>query len=61
MGARKLRRLLLEKRVSQRARVGWPVLTSREQIVWVQGLPVAAEYAAREETRSAVVITEESL
>ena len=61
VGARKLKRLLLEKRVRLRDRARWPVLTSKGRVVWARDLPVAAEYAARKETRSAVEITEESL
>jgi len=58
---RKLKRLLLEKRVSQRDRAGWPVLTSAGALVWARGLPVAAEFAPRRGTRAGLVIMEEPL
>ncbi len=59
--ARKLKRLLLEKRVGLRARAGWPVLTCGGKLVWTRGLPVAAEYAPQEGTRTGVEISEEAL
>ncbi len=59
--ARKLKRLLLEKRVGLRARAGWPVLTSGGKLVWARGLPVAAEFAPQEGTRTGVEISEEAL
>jgi tRNA(Ile)-lysidine synthase len=58
---RKLKRLLLEKRVGLRDRAGWPVLTSAGALVWARGLPVAAEFAPRHETRASLVIAEEAL
>jgi tRNA(Ile)-lysidine synthase len=58
---RKLKRLLLESRVSQRDRAGWPVLTSGGAIVWARGFPVAAEFAAAAGTEVGVLIEEESL
>ncbi|PYU46365.1 MAG: tRNA lysidine(34) synthetase TilS [Acidobacteria bacterium] len=57
--ARKLMRLLNEKRISRWERDGWPVLTSGGVIVWARGFPLAAEFAASERTRAGVVITEE--
>ena len=57
----KLKRLLSEKRVSRWERQGWPVVTSNGALVWARGLPVAAEFAAGEKTRMAVVITEEAI
>jgi tRNA(Ile)-lysidine synthetase-like protein len=59
--ARKLKRLLLEKRVGLRDRAGWPVLTSAGMLVWVRGLPVSAEVAPRHGTRTTLVIAEEAL
>jgi tRNA(Ile)-lysidine synthase len=58
---RKLKRLLLESRVSLRDRAGWPVLTSGGAIVWARGFPVAAEFAAAAGTAAAVVVEEEVL
>jgi tRNA(Ile)-lysidine synthase len=57
----KLKRLLSKKGVSGREREGWPVLTSRGALVWARGLPVAAEFAAKEKTRFGLVITEERI
>jgi tRNA(Ile)-lysidine synthase len=58
---RKLRRLLLESRISLRDRAGWPVLTSAGAIVWARGFPVAAEFAASPGTETGVLIEEELL
>jgi tRNA(Ile)-lysidine synthetase-like protein len=58
---RKLKRLLLESRISQRDRAGWPVLTSAGAIVWARGFPVAAEFAAAAGSEVGVVIEEELL
>jgi tRNA(Ile)-lysidine synthase len=59
--AHKLKRLLSKKRVSRWEREGWPVVTSCDALVWARGLPVAAEFAAGEKTRMAMVITEEAI
>ena len=59
--AHKLKRLLNEKRVSRWEREGWPVLTSGEALVWTRGFPVAAEFAAGEQTRRGMVVTEEAI
>jgi len=59
--AHKLKRLLNEKRVSRWERGGWPVLTSGGVVAWARGLPVAAEFAAGERARAAIVIAEEAL
>jgi tRNA(Ile)-lysidine synthase len=58
---RKLKRLLLESRISLRDRAGWPVLTSAGAIVWARGFPVAAEFAAAAGTEIGVLIEEELL
>ena len=57
----KLKQLLRETRVALRDRTGWPVLTSAGALVWARGCPVAAEYAARTETRTGVVVAEEEM
>ncbi|MGC1089577.1 MAG: tRNA lysidine(34) synthetase TilS [Candidatus Acidiferrum sp.] len=57
--ARKLKRLLNEKRISRWEREGWPVLTCGGVLVWARGFPVAAGYAATEETRTGIWIAEE--
>jgi tRNA(Ile)-lysidine synthase len=59
--AHKLKRLLNEKRVSRWEREGWPVLTSGGALVWARGFPVAAEFAAGEQTRRGTVVTEEAI
>jgi tRNA(Ile)-lysidine synthase len=60
-GAHKLKSLLNKKHISRWARVGWPVLTSGETIVWARGFPAAAEFATDERTRTGMVIAEEQL
>jgi len=59
--ARKLKELLREARVSADDRALWPVLESGGGLVWVRGLPPAASCAAGQETRSALLISEEEL
>jgi tRNA(Ile)-lysidine synthase len=59
--ARKLKRLLSEKRISRWERDGWPVLTSGGVLAWARGFPVAAEFAANERTRTGIVIAEKNL
>jgi len=60
-GAHKLKSLLNKRHISRWERVGWPVLTSGETIVWARGFPVAAEFATDERTRTGMVIAEEQL
>jgi tRNA(Ile)-lysidine synthase len=52
----KLKRLLLERRISGRDRAVWPVLTSGGRPVWAAGLAVATECAAGPETRRALLV-----
>jgi tRNA(Ile)-lysidine synthase len=59
--AHKLKRLLSEKRMSRAKREGWPVLTSGGTLVWVRGFPVAADFAAKEGTRTGMMIIEEAV
>ncbi|HKN24439.1 MAG TPA: tRNA lysidine(34) synthetase TilS [Candidatus Acidoferrum sp.] len=54
----RLSRLLNELGVSRWEKVSWPVLDSGGTVVWVRGLPVAAEFAPGSFTREGVVITE---
>jgi tRNA(Ile)-lysidine synthase len=56
----KLKRLFQEKRISRWERDGWPVLTSGGVLVWARRLPVAAGFAANEETRAGILIAEET-
>ncbi len=57
-GTHKLKRLLNEKRVSRWDREGWPVLESDKNIVWARGF-VSAEFAATNETRKVILVSEE--
>jgi tRNA(Ile)-lysidine synthase len=57
----RLSRLLQASRIAAGERVSWPVLTSAGALVWVRGLPVAAEFAARAETKTGLVVAEEAL
>ena len=52
----KVARLLMARRIPQRVRRGWPVLTSGGEIVWVRGLPLAQNMMAGSGTRTALVI-----
>jgi tRNA(Ile)-lysidine synthase len=56
----KLARLLNELGVSRWQKEFWPVLTSGGNIAWALGLPVAEEFAVREGSRRAIVISEDS-
>jgi tRNA(Ile)-lysidine synthase len=59
--AHKLKRLLNEKHISRWERDGWPVLTSGGVLVWARGFSVAAEFAAKEGTRTGIVMVEEKI
>jgi tRNA(Ile)-lysidine synthase len=59
--SRKLKRLLEQLHVSARERAGWPVLDSAGCVAWVRGLPVAKEFAVSAQTRTGLLISEESL
>jgi len=59
--AQKLKRLFSKKRVSRWERDGWPVLTSGGKLVWARGFFVDEQFAASEQTRVGVVITEEAI
>ena len=54
-------RLLNENAVSRWEKQNWPVLVSGEKVVWVRGLAESEDFAARPETRRAVLISEEPL
>jgi tRNA(Ile)-lysidine synthase len=58
--AHKLKRLLNEKHISRWRRDGWPVLTSGGVLIWARGFPVAAGFAAKEGTRTGILIAEEN-
>jgi tRNA(Ile)-lysidine synthase len=59
--ARKVKFLFRESRIAARDRHSWPVLTSQGRLVWVPGLPVAEEFAARGKTRVGLLISEEKI
>ena len=59
--AHKLKHLLSKLRITGDRRPGWPVLTAGGHVVWCRGLPVAAEFAANERTRSGLVIFEDGI
>ncbi len=59
--AKKLKRLLNEKRIDRWERNGWPVITSGASLVWSRGFGVSAEFAAKDGTRKGIVIAEEKL
>jgi tRNA(Ile)-lysidine synthase len=58
---RKLKHFLRASRIAVRDRAIWPVLTSRDQIVWARGMPVAADFATREATHTGVTVAEEEI
>jgi tRNA(Ile)-lysidine synthase len=60
-GVHKLKRLLSKKQISGAERAGWPVLTSAGVVAWARGFGVAAEFAADLDTRTGVVISEDSI
>lgn len=57
----KLKDFLQAGRVPFCDRAGWPVLTSREAVVWTRGLPPAMDFAPGKTTQTAVVIGEEEV
>lgn len=56
--SRKLKEMFLSRHISSSERASWPVIESAGRIVWVLGMPPAAEFCAGERTRLAVVIEE---
>jgi tRNA(Ile)-lysidine synthase len=55
---RKLKQLFVSRRVPRSERGCWPVMEWGGRIVWVRGMPAAAEFCVGEKTRSGVVIEE---
>jgi len=53
--------MLLDSRVPQSARGGWPVLTSEGRVIWASGYPVAEDLTPRAETQMGLLIAEEEL
>jgi tRNA(Ile)-lysidine synthase len=56
----KLKRLFLTQRIAASERSRWPVLVSAGKLVWVRGMPPAEEFAAGKDTRTVLLIDEES-
>ncbi len=56
----KVKRLFLSKRIAASARRGWPVLVSEGKLAWVRGMPPAEEFAAGKDTKTLLLIDEES-
>ncbi len=59
--ARKLKDMFLARHVPSAERARWPVLESCGSIVWARGKGPAADYCATDQTRTAVVIEEDSI
>jgi tRNA(Ile)-lysidine synthase len=59
--ARKVKHLFLAHRVPRRERSRWPVIECGGHIVWVRGMPLAADFCAGGNTRSGMLIEESSL
>ncbi len=55
---KKVKELLQRMRVTDRARALWPVAAISDRIVWVRGLPPAADLLLREHSQRALVIEE---
>ncbi|MGA7919974.1 MAG: tRNA lysidine(34) synthetase TilS [Candidatus Acidiferrales bacterium] len=55
----KLKQMFVAGRIRSDDRAGWPVLESAGRVVWVQGMPPAANYRARSGTKRGVVIEEQ--
>ncbi len=58
---RKIKELFREVRIPAGERASWPVLACGGRVVWVRGLGVNEEFAARQGTRAGLLIFEEAL
>jgi tRNA(Ile)-lysidine synthase len=56
--SRKVGRMLMARRIPERIRKGWPVLTSGGEVVWVRGLPPARNVAAGPGTKTGLTVKE---
>jgi tRNA(Ile)-lysidine synthase len=56
---RKLKHLFLARRVPIGERVGWPVMECDGKIVWVRGMPPAADFCAGDQTTKGLRIQED--
>lgn len=59
--ARKLKDMFLARNVPSTERVLWPVLESCGSIAWARGMAPAADFCATDQTRTGVVIEEDSI
>jgi tRNA(Ile)-lysidine synthase len=57
-GPKKIKELLQERRVLGVEKKLWPVVTSGDEIVWLRGFAVPAQFGPRESTADAVMIRE---
>lgn len=59
--SKKVKELFQAGKIPLAERRSWPVVLSGEEIVWVRGLPVAADRSVSENTRDAIVIEEKPI
>lgn len=52
----KLKRLFQEKKIPAEERPLWPVMLSKDKVVWAKGLGVAADFAAQNQAAEAVFV-----
>jgi len=57
-GPKKIKELLQDRRVLGREKKLWPVVLSGDEIVWMRGFAVPAQFGPRESTADAVMIRE---
>jgi tRNA(Ile)-lysidine synthase len=57
----KLKELFLRHRIPVSQRQLWPVLISNEQVIWVQGFPAAAGFAASDSSARRLILQEERI
>jgi tRNA(Ile)-lysidine synthase len=57
---KKIKELLQERHVPQPERKLWPVVVSRDQLVWMKGFPIPASFRAKP-GRAAILIVDEPL
>jgi tRNA(Ile)-lysidine synthase len=53
---KKIKELLQEQHITGPERRFWPVVTNGSEIIWVQGLPAATQFRAKNESADAVLI-----
>lgn len=55
---KKLKEMFLSSRVPSSERAGWPVLESKDKVIWARGMRVAENVCPREGTRYGVLLEE---